>query len=140
MPTYISSNTNKQVQDSVYSDIDPNMGFNPKTEDLLLIKDTKAVRLSIMNLLSTSYGERLFQPNIGASLRTLLFEPIDSITTLEMRDRIIQTIRNHEPRVGTLFVDIKSSPVQNSYEISIEFSLRATGQKDKVVTVLERMR
>ena len=140
MPNYLTSNTVKSVQDPVYTDIDPTMGAHPKTDDLLTLSDTKAVRQSILNLLSTAYGERLFQPNIGASLRALLFEPIDSITTFEMRDRILNTLRTHEPRIGTLFVDIKSFPDQNSYEVSVEFSLRATGEKDTVNTVLERIR
>ena len=127
MPNYLTSNTGKTVQDPVYTDIDPTMGAHPKTDDLLTLSDTKAVRQSILNLLSTAYGERLF-------------EPIDSITTFEMRDRILNTLRTHEPRIGTLFVDIKSFPDQNSYEVSVEFSLRATGEKDTVNTVLERIR
>jgi phage baseplate assembly protein W len=140
MPNYLSSNTSKPIKDPVYSDIDPTMDTHPKTSDLLTLTDTKAVRRSIINLLSTAYGERLFQPNIGASLRALLFEPIDAITTFEMRDRILNTLRTHEPRIGTLYVDIQSSPDQNLYNVTIEFSLRATGEKDRVSTVLERIR
>lgn len=140
MPSYLTSNTNKKTQDAVYTDIDPTMGSHPKTHDLLILQDSNSVRRSISNLLSTSYGERLFQPNIGASLRTLLFDPIDSITTFEMRDRIMNTLRVHEPRIGTLYVDIRSFPDQNYYEVSVEFSLRASGKKDKFTTVLERIR
>jgi len=93
-----------------------------------------------MNLLSTAFEERLFQPNIGSSLRALLFEPIDPITTLEMRDRIINTIRSHEPRVGTLFVDVIADQDSNAYQVNIEFSARASGEPDKLKTVLERIR
>ena len=140
MPNYITSNTKKGVRDPVYTDLDPSLSVNPKTEDMMLLQDTKAIRRSVMNLLSTAYGERLFQPNIGASLRAILFEPIDGITTLEIRDRILNTLRTHEPRIGTLFVDVRSSPDQNSYDVSIEFSVRASGQKERVDTVLERIR
>ena len=140
MPYYLNSNQVKPTRDALYSDVDPTMGMHPKTKDLLVLEDTAAVRRSIQNLLSTARGERLFQPNIGASLRVLLFEPIDAITTFEMRDRILDTLRKHEPRIGSLFVDVVASADTNSYEVSIEFGLRVSGEKNKFRTVLERIR
>lgn len=140
MPYYLNSNQAKPPKAAVYSDIDPSMGMHPKTKDLLVLEDTAAVRRSIQNLLSTARGERLFQPNIGASLRVLLFEPIDAITTFEMRDRILDTLRKHEPRIGSLFVDVVASADTNSYDVSIEFGLRVSGEKNKFRTVLERIR
>lgn len=139
MPSYISTNTKDSKQPS-YSDIDPSMLLNSKDNDLLLVNNTRSVKRSIINLLSTSYGERLFQPNIGGSLRSLLFDPIDPVSTLEMRDRVLNTLRNHEPRIGTLYVDVVADPDSNSYRISVEFTLRATGERDKVTTILERIR
>ena len=70
----------------------------------------------------------------------LLFEPIDAITTFEMRDRILDTLRKHEPRIGSLFVDVVASADTNSYDVSIEFGLRVSGEKNKFRTVLERIR
>ena len=140
MPYYLNSNQVKPTRDALYSDVDPTMGMHPKTKDLLVLEDTAAVRRSIQNLLSTARGERLFQPNIGASLQVLLFEPIDAITTFEMRDRILDTLRKHEPRIGSLFVDVVASADTNSYEVSIEFGLRVSGEKNKFRTVLERIR
>lgn len=140
MPYYLNSNQVKPTRDALYSDVDPTMGMHPKTKDLLVLEDTAAVRRSIQNLLSTARGERLFQPNIGASLRVLLFEPIDAITTFEMRDRILDTLRKHEPRIGSLFVDVVASADTNSYEVSIEFGLRVSGEKNKFRTILERIR
>jgi phage baseplate assembly protein W len=137
MPSYI---TTKKENESAYSDIDPSMLVNSKNSDLFVLQNTKAVRRSILNLLLTAYGERLFQPNIGGSLRSLLFEPIDPLTTFEMKDRIINTIRNHEPRVGALVVDVISNPESNSYQVTVEFSLVFGGERDRVTTVLERIR
>ena len=139
MSSYLNNNIKSGKQPS-YSDIDPSMTMSSKDNDLFLLQNTKAVKRSIMNLLSTAYGERLFQPNIGGSLRSLLFEPIDTVTTLEMRDRVITTLRNHEPRIATLYVDVVSDPDSNSYQVSVEFTLRANGERDKVTTVLERIR
>lgn len=140
MPYYLNTNQPKPVQDPIYTDIDPDMILNPNTNDLVTVQNTRAIRRSIINLLSTAFEERLFQPNIGSSLRALLFEPIDPVTTIEMRDRIINTIRRHEPRVGTLFVDVITNAETNAYQVNVEFSSRATGEVDKLQTVLERIR
>ena len=136
MATQIGTFNNK----TIFSDIDPDFGRNPKSGDLLLVKDERAIRLSISNLLKTSFGERLFRPNVGGSLRNLLFEPIDAITTLEIKDRILQTIRNHEPRVSRVDVDVISRAGQNSYEVNVEFSVRSSGSVNSLSVVLERIR
>jgi phage baseplate assembly protein W len=136
MASRIISNSKK----AVFSDIDPNFIRSPKTNDLLTVRDDGAVRLSLKNLLSTSFGERLFQPTIGGSLRPLLFEPIDAITTMEIRDRILQTIRNHEPRVGNVIVDVIANSDENHYTVNVEYSVVGVGKIDRVSVVLERLR
>ena len=136
MATQISTFNNK----TIFSDIDPDFGRNPKSGDLLLVKEERAVRLALSNLLNTSFGERLFNPNVGGSLRSLLFEPIDSITTLEIKDRILQTIRNHEPRVGRVEVDVIAKADENSYRVDVEFSVRSIGTTGNLSVVLERIR
>jgi phage baseplate assembly protein W len=124
----------------IYTDIDPFFNKSPKTGDLLLVRDELAIRTSLKNLMSTAYGERLFQPQIGGSLRQLLFEPIDSISAMELRDRILLTIANHEPRVRNVIVDVVAVPDSNAYSVTVEYSIRALGKTDRVTTVLERVR
>lgn len=136
MPTNISSFNNTPV----FSDIDPSFTRNPKTGDLLLVKDDRAIKQSISNLLSTSFGERLFQPLLGGALRRFLFEPIDPLTAFEMRDCVLDVIRKHEPRVGRVFVDIVAYPGENTYTIGVEYSINPIGRTDKLTVVLERIR
>ncbi len=136
MPARIIGSNNT----AVFTDLDPNLTRSTKTGDVLSSKDDTAVRVSIRNLLSTAYGERLFQPTIGCAIRNLLFEPIDAITTLELKDRVLQTIRNHEPRVGNVIVDVVAMPDQNEYEVTIEYSIVAVGKVDKISVTLERLR
>lgn len=136
MTTQVSSFNNS----TLFSDIDPSFTRNPKTGDLLLVKDDRSVKQSISNLLNTSFGERLFRPNLGSALRRFLFEPIDPITTMEIRDCVLDVIRNYEPRIGTLFVDVISYPDQNTYNIEVEYSISPIGITDKLTVVLERLR
>jgi phage baseplate assembly protein W len=124
----------------IFTDLDPNLTRSMKTGDIINSKDDIAVRVAVKNLLSTAYGERLFQPEIGCSLRTLLFEPIDAVTTFELKDRVIQTIRNHEPRIDNLLVDVVAYPDENHYVVNIEYSIVAVGSTDRLSVTLERVR
>jgi len=136
MPLQVVGNSKAPI----FTDIDPKFNRSPKTGDLLTIQNDTAIRTSVKNLLSTAFGERLFQPEIGGSLRPLLFEPIDAVTTYEIRDRILQTIRNHEPRVTNVLVDVVALPDQNEYNVTLEYSIAATGNTDRISVVLERIR
>lgn len=136
MPLRVSGNSTAPV----FTDIDPKFTRSPKTGDLLTVADDAAIRTSLKNLLSTAFGERLFQPNIGGSLKPLLFEPVDAVTTYEIRDRILQTVRNHEPRVQNVLVDVISLPDQNEYNVTLEYSIVGIGRTDRISVVLERIR
>jgi len=131
-------NTNSSTP--IHSDVDFSFNRNPKTGDALLVTNLNAVKQSIRNLLNTSFGERLFQPRLGCSLRALLFEPMDEVTALEIRDRIVETLRRHEPRIGTLLVDVVSDPDANSYMVSVEYGIAEVRESQKVTIILERTR
>jgi len=136
MPIKISTSQ----QDPVYTDIDPTMTRNLKSGDVNILKDTKSIKTAIQNLLSTAFGERLFQPQVGASLRPLLFEPVDAITAYEIRDRITETIRKNEPRVSNIVVDVVSPPDSNEYQITVEYTIQSVGAVERLTTLLERIR
>jgi len=136
MPIKISSSP----QEPVYTDIDPTMTRNLKSGDVNILKDTKSIKTAIQNLLSTAFGERLFQPQVGASLRPLLFEPVDAITAYEIRDRITETIRKNEPRVSNIIVDVVSPPDSNEYQVTVEYTIQSIGAVERLTTLLERIR
>jgi len=65
---------------------------------------------------------------------------MDEVTALEIRDRIVETLRRHEPRIGTLLVDVVSDPDANSYMVSVEYSIAEVRESQKVTIILERTR
>ena len=136
MPIKISSSP----QEPVYTDIDPTMTRNLKSGDVNILKDTKSITTAIQILLSPAFGERLFQPQVGASLRPLLFEPVDAITAYEIRDRITETIRKNEPRVSNIIVDVVSPPDSNEYQVTVEYTIQSIGAVERLTTLLERIR
>jgi phage baseplate assembly protein W len=128
------------ARDSVYSDLDTLFAPNPVTGDINPIKDTEAIRKSVINLILTNFYERPFQPEIGCNVRGLLFEPADPVTISDLEDAATQVLENFEPRIAVLRVSASDDADNNSYIMTIEFQILSTEQVSDVTTVLERLR
>ena len=99
----------------IYSDLDLTFKKTPVTKDVALSYDDQAVIRSVRNLLSTAFYERLFQPNIGSNVNTILFEPIEQINASILENEIQITLRNYEPRVTINTINVSVLPDNNSY-------------------------
>lgn len=66
------------------------------------------IKSDLVVLLLTNPGERVMLPEFGTPLRTLLFEPNDTIVADEARNMIINSIKLWEPRVVIESIDVTS--------------------------------
>lgn len=123
-----------------YTDIDLDFLANPITKDVLKKTDEEAIAASISNLLQTSNYERLFNPGLGCNLKRYLFEPIDDITTNNIREEIERTIKNFEPRVDLLDVLVEPFPDDNYYSVTIKFFMKNDPNPITITLFLERVR
>ena len=128
------------ARDSIYSDLDTLFAPNPVTGDINPIRDTEAIKKSVINLILTNFYERPFQPEIGCNVRGLLFEPADPVTISDLEDAATQVLENFEPRVAVLNVSATDDADNNSYTMTIQFQILSTEQVSDVTTVLERLR
>lgn len=128
------------ARDSIYSDLDTLFVPNPVTGDINPIRDTEAIKKSVINLILTNFYERPFQPEIGCNVRGLLFEPADPVTISDLEDAATQVLENFEPRVAVLNVSAIDDADNNSYTMTIQFQILSTEQVSDVTTVLERLR
>lgn len=62
---------------ALYIDINSQFGI---ANNVVLLEDELAVLNSLINILNTARGERVFQPALGTDLIRLLYEPIDENT------------------------------------------------------------
>ena len=107
------------INNHIYSDIDLNFRPNYSTGDIALKYDTQAVIRSIHNLLNTNIYDRLFQPDIGSTLNTLLFEPITQLTASLIEDEIVRIINNYEPRATVSQLFVTAAPDSNQFNVSL---------------------
>lgn len=99
---------------------------NPITKDLTVLKDQQAVKQAMKNLVLTSPGEKLFQPDVGSKVFQLLFEPLDPFTVDTLRDEITDTLRNYEPRIEVISVEITAEEQYHQLRVDVEY--RIVGQ------------
>lgn len=128
------------IRQRFYSDIDLRFTPQPATKDVSLSYDEQAVIRSIKNLLLTKPYERLFQPTLGSNIDALLFEPITPLTGSLLRDEIIRTINNFEPRATIASIDIVDYPDQNGYQVSLFFYIANKTDPVGISLLLKRSR
>ena len=123
-----------------YKDLDLNFTAHPVLQDVTVLYDENAVINSLKNLLFTNFYERLFQPDVGSNLRALLFEPLDSFTSVKVERAITETIKNYEPRVRIKRLTVKPDFDNNSYFCELEFLIVNQTQPVQITFFLERVR
>lgn len=122
------------------ADLDFDFIPHPISGDIVLLKDVDAVRRSIRNLMLTGQYERLFQPNMGANLKQLLFEPITPLTQHSIELAIKDTITAYEPRVKIISLTVNVAPDENGYSVSLLFAIDQISEVTTVDFFLERLR
>jgi phage baseplate assembly protein W len=137
----LSNNQSKFIaRETPYADLDLAFRPNPVTGDINPIRDTEAIKRSVVNLVLTSFFERPFQPEIGSGVRGLLFEPADPITMHSIEEAVNRTIENFEPRVRVLEITSDFQEDDNSYRLTLEFQILSSQQVVTTDIVLERLR
>jgi phage baseplate assembly protein W len=125
---------------AIYTDLNLDFKIHPNTKRLLLSKDDLAIQRSVAYLLLTNKGDRLFEPDIGCDLKSLLFEPATISTAYDIESVINETITNFEPRVRIVSVSADPAIDRNSYEISIKFRVINRSTVRSLEFTLERLR
>ncbi len=106
-----------------FKDISLSFEAHPVTKDLPILKNQNAIIRSIRNLVETIPNERFFNPSLGSDVRSSLFEFVDFATASVIREQIINTISNYEPRVDNVDVEVNPSPDTNEFEVTVIFDI-----------------
>ena len=123
-----------------YTDLNIDFKTVPGTKKLKVVKDNEAIKASLNNIIRTNSFDRPFQPNIGSNLRSLLFEPMTSVTRNRIISRIESTIQSLEPRAQEYEVNVEELPEQNEYRIEIKFYVQDQLEPIEFETYLSRVR
>lgn len=123
-----------------FSDLDLDFVPHPVSGDIVSLTDSAAVKRSIRNIMFTGLNERLFNPEFGANVKQLLFEPINPGTQQTLTLAITNSLKVFEPRATLVDLKVKVSPDENAYEVVITFSIDNISEIVTYDFFLERLR
>jgi phage baseplate assembly protein W len=106
-----------------FKDISLSFDPHPVTKDVPALTNERAIMRSIRNLVQTIPTERFFNLEIGSDVRRSLFEFVDFGTASIIKDQILNTISNFEPRVNNVQVEVNPIPDQNEFEVTVVFNI-----------------
>ena len=129
---------NKDNLSRGFKDVGMSFLLNVFTKDAAVVKNENAIKQSIKNLVLTQKGEKLFQPELGSGVYELLFEPMDPFTADSIRDEIINTLGQYEPRITILEVDVEPNEDTNTFDVTVEYRIVGQPIVETVNFILQR--
>ncbi len=123
-----------------FSDFATSFAKSPVGDQLSRVVNERSINQSLVSLILTNLGERLFQPYIGSNVLSTFFENNyrENLTDLEFF--IENTIKNNEKRVNLLGVDISETDLENEVAISIVYNTINNPEPVTFEYILRRVR
>ena len=106
-----------------FKDISMTFQRNPLTSDLIVLKNENAIARSIRNIVFTIPGEKFFDETFGSNINRSLFDNIDEISAIVIKDQITESIQRFEPRVKLGKVSILPDFDNNSFNAIITYEI-----------------
>ena len=106
-----------------FKDISMSFETNPLNDDLIALKNSSAIARSIRNIVFTQPGEKFFNPEFGSRVSESLFEIVDEVSSIAIRDEIRSSIINYEPRVKLLDVIVIPNVDDNEMHVTVKYKI-----------------
>ena len=106
-----------------FKDISMTFQTNPLTSDLIVLKNENAIARSVRNIVFTIPGEKFFDETFGSNINRSLFDNIDEISSLIIRDQISESIERFEPRVRLVEVKVSPDFDNNAFDAIITYEI-----------------
>lgn len=98
-----------------------------------MVDEEEDIKQSLIILLSTIKGERVMQPDYGANIEDLLFEPLTVSFAQRMSGQIERAILFFEPRIKTDDITYNQDNENGLVEIRIDYTIIATNNRRNIV-------
>ena len=90
---------------------------------MITLKNENAIARAVCNIVLTSPGEKFFNPEFGSSISEILFENVDEITAVSIEDEIRSSLKNYEPRVELINVNVDPNFDNNQFDVIISYRI-----------------
>lgn len=129
-----------KVKKDLYSDFTTDLTTHPVTKQLIRLTDEQSVRRSLRNIILTMPTERLFNPTFGCSIYRMLFEPITEQTSEAIKNEILSTVNNFEPRAKIITVEVLPDYDNELYRVNVVYVIVNMKEPSSISITLNRVR
>lgn len=96
---------------------------DPNLKDLVPIYDVQAVINAIVNIFTTSPGQKLLNPTFGLDLRGYLFDPVSDTRAFFIGNDILHGLPQQDPRVKIDLIRVTAVIDDQEYDIDLQLSI-----------------
>lgn len=93
-------------------------------------EDQDLIRESLVQIITTTPGERVMRPDFGSRVYSFIFENNNELMAELIRSEVSAVIAKYEPRVSV--TSISSLREDNEITIQVNYIVKLTGQQDSV--------
>jgi phage baseplate assembly protein W len=90
------------------------------------------IKSNLVNLLLTSTGERIMNPNFGTFLKRFLFEGITDSNLESLKDNLLNSISIYIPDITVTSIIITPNTDYNSIDLNIDYVVNISQSPDQV--------
>jgi phage baseplate assembly protein W len=90
------------------------------------------LKYNIINLVLTSQGERVENPDFGTTLKNQLFNPINDASLEDIKNSISTSVAKYIPNIAVKTIDIIPDLDDNTLNITIKYEILISGVSDTV--------
>jgi phage baseplate assembly protein W len=90
------------------------------------------IKSNLVNLLLTSTGERIMNPNFGTFLKRFLFEGITDSNLESLKDNLLNSISIYIPDITVTSIVITPNTDYNSIDLNIDYVVNISQSPDQV--------
>ncbi|QMP83939.1 MAG: hypothetical protein [Caudoviricetes sp.] len=132
--------TGEKRKTEFYSDFLSSFAKTPIGNQLAKVTNERSINQSLKNIILTDLGERLFQPNFGSNVRSLLFDNNleSNLTAIEFY--ISNSINLSEPRVNLIEVNLQIGNNDNEVVVNIVYNTINNPETIVFEYILKRVR
>ncbi|QQO96390.1 baseplate wedge subunit [Acinetobacter phage Minot] len=106
----------------LYTDISPEL-TRAWNMDVAASVGARAVKNSLLGIITTPKGSRPFDPEFGCDIGNALFENMSPLTVNTVEKSITSAIRTYEPRIVRLNVAVQAQYDNNAIIVTVTFSI-----------------
>ena len=107
--------------------------FSKVEKSVEMVSGLDDIKESLEIILSTQIGERILQPEFGADLSSYVFESMNVMNQVKIKDMIFNAIYMFEPRIKPDDVVMTDMLREGKIILDIQYTVKATNARHNMV-------